>query len=117
MMADSMTFPKTWEQFLHDYEFEDSRRIYTNGARLIPSFRVKQMMEHYLLEAKSEAYKEFAERFKEKASSAVTSCQGYEIYETKLYQISAVDLDNLLKELTRNLHGTCTEGGNEDGMD
>ena len=48
-MADSMTFPKTWEQFIHDYEFEDSRRIYTNGAKLIPSFRVKQMMEHYLL--------------------------------------------------------------------
>ena len=68
-----------------------------------------------LKEAKSEAYKEFAERFKEKASSAVTSCQGYEIYETKQYQISAVGLDNLLKELTRNLHGTCTEGGNEDG--
>lgn len=35
------------EQFLHDYEFEDARRIYTNGSRLIPSFRVKQMMEHY----------------------------------------------------------------------
>ena len=52
--------------------------------------------------AKSEAYKEFAERFKEKASSAVTSCQGYEIYETKQYQISAVGLDNLLKELTES---------------
>lgn len=56
--------------------------------------------------AKSEAYKEFEEKFKEKASSAITSCQGYEIYETKQYQISAVGLDNLLKELT--------EGGNED---
>lgn len=42
-----MTFPSRWEQFLHDYEFEDARRIYTNGSRLIPSFRVKQMMEHY----------------------------------------------------------------------
>ena len=46
-MADYMNFPKRWEDFLHDYEFEDSRRIYTNGSRLIPSFRVKQMMEHY----------------------------------------------------------------------
>ena len=46
-MADMMNFPKRWEDFLHDYEFEDARRIYTNGSRLIPSFRVKQMMEHY----------------------------------------------------------------------
>ena len=45
-MADMMNFPKRWEDFLHDYEFEDARRIYTNGSRLIPSFRVKQMMEH-----------------------------------------------------------------------
>ena len=47
VMADVMNFPKRWEDFLHDYEFEDARRIYTNGSRLIPSFRVKQMMEHY----------------------------------------------------------------------
>ena len=46
-MADMMNFPKRWEDFLRDYEFEDARRIYTNGSRLIPSFRVKQMMEHY----------------------------------------------------------------------
>ena len=46
-MADMMNFPKRWEDFLHDYEFEDARRIYTNGSRIIQSFRVKQMMEHY----------------------------------------------------------------------
>lgn len=46
--------------------------------------------------------KEFAEKFKEKAGSIVTSCQGYEIYETKQYQISAVDFDNLAKELTES---------------
>lgn len=48
-MGDMMDFPPTWELFLHDYEFEDARRIYTNGSRLIPSFRVKQMIEHYFL--------------------------------------------------------------------
>ena len=48
-MADMMNFPKRWEDFLHDYEFEDSRRVYTNGSRLIQSFRVEQMMEHYAL--------------------------------------------------------------------
>ena len=41
MSGEMMTFPSKWEQFLHDYEFEDARRIYTNGSRLIPSFRVK----------------------------------------------------------------------------
>lgn len=46
-MSDMMAFPKRWEDFLRDYEFEDVRRIYTNGSRLIPSFRVEQMMEHY----------------------------------------------------------------------
>ena len=33
-MADMMNFPKRWEDFLHDYEFEDARRIYTNGSSL-----------------------------------------------------------------------------------
>ena len=46
-MTEMMNFPERWEDFLHDYEFEDDRRIYTNGSKLIPSFRVKQMMEHY----------------------------------------------------------------------
>ena len=49
---------------------------------------------------KSEAIKKFAERLKKKASSIVTSCQGYEIYETKQYQISAINFDNLVKEMT-----------------
>lgn len=48
-MDDMMDFPPTWELFLHDYGFEDTRQIYTNGSRLIPSFRVKQMVEHYFL--------------------------------------------------------------------
>lgn len=40
MSGEMMTFPSKWEQFLHDYAFEDARRVYTK-------FRVKQMMEHY----------------------------------------------------------------------
>lgn len=101
-MADSMTFPKTWEQFLHDYEFEDSRRIYTNGARLIPSFRVKQMMEHYLLEAKSEAYKEFAERVKEEITKTlwrVITDLKYEGNKLFLRGLIFENIDNALKEL------------------
>ena len=46
-MGDTMFFPETWKEFLKDYEFKDSKEIYTNGSMLIPSFRVEQMMEHY----------------------------------------------------------------------
>lgn len=99
-MADCMTFPQIWEQFLHDYEFEDSRRIYTNGARLIPSFRVKQMMEHYLLEAKSEAIKEFAEkltnRICENVNRSLDNPDGNNYFITDVYE----DIDNLVKEMT-----------------
>lgn len=73
------------------------------------SYRNKELLKavHYyhdskidsIKRAKSEAIKKFAERFKEKAGSIVTSCQGYEIYETKQYQISAINFDNLVEEM------------------
>ena len=46
-MADMMTFPNTFEEFIKQYEFKDKDEIYTNGAELIPSFRVMQAWEHY----------------------------------------------------------------------
>ena len=46
-MADMMTFPDTFEEFIKQYEFKDKEEIYTNGAELIPSFRVMQAWEHY----------------------------------------------------------------------
>ena len=46
-MADMITFPNTFEEFIHQYEFKDKDEIYTNGAELIPSFRVMQAWEHY----------------------------------------------------------------------
>ena len=45
-MSDMMTFPETWEEFEKSYGFDDSEEIYTNGSRLIPSFRVKQWLDH-----------------------------------------------------------------------
>ena len=41
-----MAFPDTWEEYEKSYGFDDSEEIYTNGSRLIPSFRVKQWLEH-----------------------------------------------------------------------
>ena len=46
-MADMMTFPPTFEEFIKEYEFIDKEGIYTNKAELIPSFRVMQAWEHY----------------------------------------------------------------------
>lgn len=49
-MADCMTFPKTAEEFIEQYKFTDTKQEYTNGAELMPVFRVKQMLEHYVAE-------------------------------------------------------------------
>ena len=45
-MADMMTFPDTWEEFEEFYGFTDKEEVYTNGSRLIESFRVKQWLDH-----------------------------------------------------------------------
>lgn len=47
-MSDKMTFPEKWEDFIKQYSFKDTEGIYTNYSELIPIFRVKQMMDHYL---------------------------------------------------------------------
>lgn len=41
-----MTFPETWEEYEKQYGFIDTEEVYTNGSRLIQSFRVKQWLEH-----------------------------------------------------------------------
>lgn len=48
-MPDCMSFPDNIIDFIDDYSFEDSDHVYTNGSKLISSFRVKQAIEHYLL--------------------------------------------------------------------
>ena len=44
-MADSMTFPATFNEFAERYKIVDSKEVYTNGTELIPIFRVKQWLE------------------------------------------------------------------------
>lgn len=46
-MSECMNFPKTADEFIEQYKFADTKQEYTNGAELIPVFRVQQMMEHY----------------------------------------------------------------------
>lgn len=45
-MSDCMEFPKTFDEFVDDYGFKDSKEVYSNGIDLIPVFRVKQWLEH-----------------------------------------------------------------------
>ena len=45
-MDEMMDFPETWDEFAEQYGFCDEEQIYTNGAILIPVFRVKQWLEH-----------------------------------------------------------------------
>ena len=73
-MADMMTFPDTWEEFEGCYGITDREQIYTNGARLIPSFRVKQWLDHIaeqtepqtskVIEAYSRGFKDGADAVK-----------------------------------------------------
>lgn len=64
-MADMMTFPDTWEEYEKVYGLTDTEQIYTNGARLIPSFRAKQWLDHI------EAERSEDERLKEQVKSFI----------------------------------------------
>lgn len=46
MTREEMDFPKTWEEYEEHYGFNDYKEVYTNGSRLILSFRVKQWLDH-----------------------------------------------------------------------
>lgn len=45
-MSDAMMFPKTVYEFMEQYKIVDSDEVYTNGAELVPIFRMKQWFEH-----------------------------------------------------------------------
>ena len=45
-MADMMTFPNTVEEFMEQYKIVDTEEVYTNGAELVPIFRMMQWFEH-----------------------------------------------------------------------
>ena len=64
-MADKMEFPKTMREFIDNHSFKDSEEIYTNGAELVPVFRVEQALEHYEKEIRNKAIDDFAEKVKE----------------------------------------------------
>ena len=46
---DIMNFPQTVDEFMEQYKIVDREEVYTNGAELIPIFRMKQWFEHEAL--------------------------------------------------------------------
>ena len=46
MSGEVMGFPKTVEEFMEEYKIIDSEQVYTNGAELVPIFRMEQWFEH-----------------------------------------------------------------------
>lgn len=79
-MADSMEFPKTIEEFLDDYSFKDKENVYTNGSILIPLFKVKQGLEHYMRESKAALEKQIPKKvilgYDEQDSICCPNCKG-----------------------------------------
>jgi hypothetical protein len=65
-MGDKMMFPERIDDFLLNYSFMDNKKIYTNGSRLIQTYRVEQALMHYGQEIRNKAIDEFAERLKNK---------------------------------------------------
>ncbi len=47
-MGENMNYPENPVDFINQYSFIDKHEIYTNGAEVIPVFRVGQMLEHYM---------------------------------------------------------------------
>ena len=45
-MNDMMQFPTTVEEFMEQYKIVDTEQVYTNGAELVPIFRMKQWFDH-----------------------------------------------------------------------
>ena len=41
-----MEFPETVDEFMESYKIVDTEQVYTNGAELVPVFRMKQWFEH-----------------------------------------------------------------------
>lgn len=53
--GEEMDFFNSIEEFLSYYSFMDKKEVYTGGSLLIPTFRVKQAIEHYFEDKDTES--------------------------------------------------------------
>ena len=78
-MDEMMNLPDTWEEFEKSYGFTDNKEVYTNGLRLIPSFRVKQWLDHIAqFQIKRQAIKTSDCIYRQNAIDAMCSACGYD---------------------------------------
>ena len=56
-MSDMMEFPETVKEFMEEYKIVDRDEVYTNGAELVPIFRMEQWFEHEKAKEMTKAYK------------------------------------------------------------
>lgn len=47
MSGEAMNFPDTAEEFMEQYKIVDSEEVYTNGAELVPIFRMEQWFKQH----------------------------------------------------------------------
>ena len=101
-MGEQMVFPETFDEFAEQYKLVDTKQVYTNGTELIPVFRVRQWLmrpdplAHNIKTAKSEAYKEFAEKLENRILSMLTTAT---LEEKEIICACIGTNNNLLKEL------------------
>lgn len=92
-MSDLMTFPNTVEEFMEQYKIIDTEQVYTNGAELVPIFRMKQWFEHLptaeprVVSMKLEMDKDWVKKAMEEAELTLVAepKKGKWIYEPELY--------------------------------
>lgn len=108
-MSDLMTFPNTVEEFMEQYKIIDTEQVYTNGAELVPIFRMKQWFEHLstaepsgglvdrrVLKAHLQAIVEYYEAEMEKAAKLEVWTHRYHCKVAKLATEDVLELiDNL----------------------
>ena len=91
-MADSMEFPKTIEEFIDGYSFNDSDKVYTNGVDLVPVYRVIQGFGHYEQEIRNKAIddftKEIVAEYDNDGCPGVTDYLDYRLSIRELFEIA-----------------------------
>lgn len=70
-MGENMNYPENPVDFINQYSFIDKHEIYTNGAEVIPVFRVGQMIDHYMSDLTPQQIKDMQFCLREKSRECV----------------------------------------------
>lgn len=87
MSGSCMEFPASVEEFMEQYKIVDSEEIYTNGAELVPIFRMQQWFEH-LKGVPSHNYQKDCEMLKIACEELRSKCEELKYANKELSEIS-----------------------------